>query len=112
MNVSPTEAQSSTSHFAPVASLLTAIGSLAVLIVLSLYIRGNDSNHTSFEPWLLSIVFVTTVFVSIFDFRHRSSRWASVLAFCLGFGGMSFLYCLDHFNIMVQYDRWIERGMP
>ena len=112
MNISRVERQSRSSPFLPLASLLSASGSLAVLIVLWLYIRSNDTNHTAFEPWFLSIVFVTTVVVSIVDVVCGSSRWGAVLAFCLGFGGMAFLFYIDHFNVMVQYDRWTERGMP
>ena len=112
MNISRIERQPRSLPFLALLSSLAAAASLAVLVVLLLYIRGNDSNHTAFEPWLLSTFFVPTIGVSILAFVCGSSRWSALVAFCLGFGGMAFLFYLDHFNVMVQYERWIERGMP
>ena len=100
------------SHFLAVLPWLAATASLAVLTVFVFYMHGNDSNHTGLEPWLLSIFFVPTLVVGIRAFVRGSSRWGALFALCLGFGGMAFLYYVDHFNVMLEYDRWIQRGMP
>ena len=95
--------------------VLTWIGCASSLVVLSvtlLYLRGHDSNHTGFEPWQLSIFFVPTAILGIITFSRRLLRWGAVFAFCLGAGGMLLLSYLDRFNVLVQYDRWLERGMP
>jgi peptidoglycan/LPS O-acetylase OafA/YrhL len=93
-----------------VLSWLAALGSLAVLTVLLLYIRGKDSNHTGFEPWLLSVVFAPTSLVGSAALLRGSSRWGAVLAVCLGLGGMAFLFYIDHFNVLVEHGRLGQRG--
>ena len=110
MSISHNEPQPRSSRLLAVLSWFAAAGSLAVLAVLLLYMRGHDSNHTGFEPWLLSIFFVPTVIVGLAAFLRGSSRWGALLAFWLGFGGMAFLFYIDHFNVLVQYDRLGERG--
>lgn len=35
-----------------------------------------------------------------------------IIPFILNLSAASFFYYIDHNNIMVQYDRWIYRGMP
>lgn len=112
MSTSHNEPQARISRLLTVLSLLAAVGSLAVFTTLLLYMRGNDSNHTGWEPWLLSIFFAPTGIVGIVAFLRGSSRLGALLACCLGFGGIAFLFYIDHFNVMVQYDRWAERGMP
>ena len=112
MSTSHNEPQARISRLLAVLSWLAAVGSLAVLTVFLLYMRGNDCNHTGLEPWLLSIFFVPTGIVGIAAFLRGSSRWGSLLAFCVGFGGMAFLFYIDHFNVMLEYGRWIERGIP
>lgn len=87
-----------------------AFGSFVVLSGLLLYLRGKDCNHTSFEPWLLSIIFGPAILLGIAAFPGGRSRWGALLTFCLGAGGMAFLFYIDHFNILVQYDRLGERG--
>ncbi|MEP6672234.1 MAG: hypothetical protein ABJF10_23930 [Chthoniobacter sp.] len=93
-------------------SSVGAIFSIAVLLALLYYKHGNDSNHTGFEPWLLSIVFVPTAAVGIAAVYRNSSRPLGIFACCVGIGCMVFLFYLDYFNILVQYERWIARGMP
>ena len=110
MTISQSELQPGSSRLLAVLSWLATISSLAVLTVLLLYMRGNDSNHTGFEPWLLSICFVPTAIIGVAAFRRGSSWWGALLACCLGFGGMAFLFYLDYFNVLVQYDRLGERG--
>lgn len=95
--------------------VLTWIGCASSLLLLSvtlLYLRSHDSNHTSFEPWQLSIFFVPTAILGIITFSRRLLRWGGAFAFCLGAGGILLLYYLDRFNVLVQYDRWLGRGMP
>ena len=110
MSINHDKLRSRLSNALAVLSCLAVTSSLAVLIVLLVYTHGNDSNHTGFEPWLLSIIFVATVSVGIAAFLYGNLRWGALLACCLGFGGMAFLFYIDHFNVLVQYDRLLARG--
>ena len=91
---------------------LAALTSAAVLAALLLYMRGSDSNHSGFEPWLLSFVFAPAAIIGTVALKLSRSRWGALLALLLGLGGMAFLFYIDHFNILLQYERWTERGMP
>ena len=93
-------------------TLLAALFSAAVLAGAWFYLHDHDSNHTGHEPWLLLAVFVPTLALGIAAFRSRRSRWAALLACLLSSGGIVFLLYLDRFNVLLQYDRWLERGMP
>jgi|GEM_PF-1629707 hypothetical protein len=87
---------------------------LSALVMWELlsYIYSSDSNHTSFEPWLLLVIFGPTAVAGAAGVIRRRSLVASLLALILGLGGTAFLYYIDHNNIMVQYDRWLEKDMP
>ena len=95
-----------------VLAFLATLFSAAVLAGIGFYLHGHDSNHTGHEPWLLLGVFVPTLALGIAALRSRRSRWVALLACLLGSGGIAFLLYLDRFNILLQYDRWLERGMP
>lgn len=93
-------------------SRLGIVVSLSVTMLLLSYLRGKDCNHTGFEPWLLCIIYVPTAIVG-FTALRRGSRLSSVgLACFVGVGGMALLFYLDYFNVLVEYERWINRGMP
>ena len=95
--------------------------SCAVLLALLLYMRENETNHTGFEPWTLSIVFLPTAILGA-SYLVRSRRGdargtfrrlaAGLLAVVIGLGGMGLLYTIDTTNRLLHYDRWLRRGMP
>jgi energy-coupling factor transporter transmembrane protein EcfT len=72
--------------------------------------REPDSNHTGFDPWLLSIVLVLTALVVVVALLRGASLRAGLFACVIGFGGLAFLFYLV--NVLVSYDRWLERGQP
>lgn len=93
--------------------------SIAVLIIFPLlcmgcvlfYLSGNSSNHTGVEFLLVLIPLATAFLVTAgLLIKHRGkSIWA---ALALNVIAVLFFIAIDHLNIMVQYDRWLERGMP
>ena len=112
MTFSHAEPQPKSGSLFVVLSLLASLLSAAVLAGIVSYLHGHDSNHTGHEPWLLLGIFIPTLAFGIAAFRRRCSRWAAALACLLGVAGIAVLFYLDRFNVLVQYDRWLERGMP
>ena len=82
-----------------------------VIYEIFAYIHMSDSNHTGFEPWLLVSVFLPTVVLGVLAFGRRFIV-AGLLAMLLGAVGMAVLTYIDRTNTMVQYERWLSRGMP
>lgn len=83
----------------------------AAIFEIGSYIQGSNSNHTSFEPWLLLVVFVPTTIFGVAALRAKP-RLAGVFAILIGIAGIAILAYIDATNTMVQYDRWLQRGMP
>ena len=87
--------------------------SIACAAELFEYLAENQDNHTSFEPWLLSAVFGPTAVVGMIHLiRTRRLALPAVLAIAVGVFGMATLYYIDHTNRMLQYERWLARGLP
>lgn len=89
-----------------------ALASLVLSVAIIAYAATNDSGHTSFEPWLLSPAFVASLFAGVPALFFRRTHTPGVVVCIAGVAGLALLYFLDHGNVLVQYDRWIQRGMP
>src|SRR5215212_6308594 len=94
---------------------LAASGVVAIALIGG-YAASNSSGHTGWEPFTSLILFVPLVVVGAFCFamRHRFKgiTRASMCALVVGLAGIALVVTLDHTNRLVQYDRWIHRGMP
>jgi hypothetical protein len=86
--------------------------SLAVASALIVYAMRNDSGHTGFEPWLLSLPFVSAFLLGAAGLITRSARRPALFASVAALAGLALLFYFDYCNVLLQYDRWIERGMP
>ena len=95
-----------------VSAWCTAALSLFVLWQIFDYIRVSDSNHTSFEPWLLLLFFVPTALTGVLAIKLRGAIVAGILAITMGLLGVASLIYIDRTNTMLQYERWLDRGMP
>ena len=85
----------------------------ACLVGLMAYVVYNDSGHTGFEPRLLAVLFAGTAAASLLVWwKRRRTTPAIVLAGLLGLAGCGTLLYLDQTNALVEYNRWIRRGMP
>lgn len=81
-------------------------------MLLSYWLFVSDSPHTAFEPWLLLAVFVPGFVIGGTLCAVPSCRDAGLWAFVASIFGIALLIYLDRSNSLLQYDRWIERGMP
>jgi len=90
----------------------TAVCVTSVLAVLTAYWLTNDSKHTSFEPWLLLAVFIPGFVIGSTFCVVPSCRPSGAWTFIASLLGIALLFYLDRSNSLLQYDRWIQRGMP
>ncbi|MBX7211458.1 MAG: hypothetical protein K1X78_24345 [Verrucomicrobiaceae bacterium] len=91
---------------------IVALGAGTVLVGLAVYTFQNDSHHTGFEPWLLLAAFIPAAFVGGTLLLVPGCRAAAIFACITGFGGIGLLCYLESSNRLIQYDRWLQKGMP
>ena len=91
------------------------LGLIAIVLIAG-YAARNNSGHTGWEPFTSLILFVPLAVIGAvcFAMRHRFTSIArpSVFALVVGLAGVALIITLDRTNRLVQYDRWIHRGMP
>ena len=90
------------------AALLLAAGGLLVWRA-----AVADSNHVGFDvrqAWLPSGLAFLWGLMGLL--RPGGNRRASVALIGVSVLLAALVLVLDQFNLLVQYDRWIERGMP
>lgn len=91
-------------------ALLNGVSILAFLCLL--VSRGAVNNHISHEPLLIFCLPVLALVVEAALWHRPNRRIPRRLRLgvsCLLFGIVTFA---DQWNILVQYDRWLSRGMP
>ena len=90
-------------------------GSL-VLMAVAVYALTNSSGHTSVQPYLGMVVFLPLAAVGLVGLvRGKGSgsmRRMYIAAMIVGLLGAALLVLLDRADILLQYETWIERGMP
>ena len=95
--------------FVSLSALLLLLG----LIGLALQ---NESGHTSWEPRLLLLIFAPLLLAGLLTFRRDEAAsalvWPARTAALIGLSGILLIGYLDRTNSLVQYERWLERGMP
>lgn len=91
------------------------IGSAAI-VALAAWGFGNTSGHTSIDPALTLIVFLPVLITGLV-YRYagsdgrRGKLWGTLAVFA-GLAGILLLLYLDWSCTLLQYETWIERGMP
>ncbi len=90
--------------------LLSVCICLAGLVYLSLPLAGR-ANHISYDVrslWVLGGLALLAGSVGLF---RRQGRLSTAVC-CVGLALCLLVAVLDHCNLLVQYDRWCDRGMP
>jgi Na+-translocating ferredoxin:NAD+ oxidoreductase RnfD subunit len=85
---------------------------LFCIVIFTLDAFGGQ-NHYGFHPRTCgyTIILVSTIlFFVLKAFKHTSGLTVVLLVVSLILGVM--LLAFDHFNIIVNYDEWLKRGMP
>jgi hypothetical protein len=87
------------------------VASLLVWSAFVLRIVSEPGNHVGPEPLLAIFPFVVLLVVAwLPQYRQRKGVRALVTAYALF--SLLALVGIDRANLLVQYDRWVERGMP
>ena len=86
-----------------------ALGIVAI-VVISVYAVRNSSAHTGWEPFTAYLLFVPLAIAGGGSLKKIGP--AAAVAFAVGLAGIALIVWLDRTNRLVQYERWIERGMP
>lgn len=96
---------------------LTAI-CMAIAILVLLIVEANHRlpiNHVGYQPLLLLPVAVMSNVLAIIWFRMRApssnSKW-HLAVFGLTILSLVVVVVIDRCNILVEYETWIQRGMP
>jgi hypothetical protein len=90
--------------------VLAVCESLLAVLLIAEAIRRAPVNHVGYEVcWLYAIPLLHLLLFGSEKFRKRASNPSKLIPSAVL---VVTLWSLDHFNILVQYDRWIRRGMP
>jgi cell division protein FtsW (lipid II flippase) len=92
--------------------LIAAIlASAAAWAALAARIIREPGNHVAVEPLLALVPFLLLmVVVWLPRYRTRRNLRTGVTAFALS--SVVLVVAMDRTNVLVQYDRWTQRGMP
>ena len=82
---------------------------LIIIIALWLYVLKNNSGHTGLNINWLYLFFIPLTLFGIINIKNHKMAAASIF---LGILGTSSLAYLDKTNTLLQYNIWVERGMP
>ena len=104
---------------AKIFKLLFILGQLLMLFFINNYafhVKGGD-NQTSLPVLLCGILFacfaISVRLITKFFLKSTgSSNKLNLIIFILFILLSLNFFLLDYFNVMVEYDRWIEKGMP
>ena len=95
--------------------LMTLFALCLLLGVIGLALQ-NESGHTGWEPRLLLLIFTPLLLAGLLTFRRDEAAsalvWPVRTASLIGLLGVLLIGYLDRTNSLVQYERWLERGMP
>jgi len=95
-------------------AFLFGAGLLAVCVVSSRRAFSNQySNHWGFDTFLLGCSCVVPVVWALAGLGLRPRAWRALIILGVLAGvTMIGLFIFHHYNVLVNYDTWLERGMP
>ncbi len=116
MTGSKDDSKNMKSNIATGVVLLATLAGLAAIVGILVYAFQNDSGHTSFDPYAALVVFVPVALAGILRLvlqrSNTAARWCALCAVLIGIAGVALLVFLDQSNTLLQYEVWIQRGMP
>jgi hypothetical protein len=83
-----------------------------VLTVGALLFHAMRTNHVGYEIRWLFIMAICIGLYGVSGLLSASNRrWGCALCIA-AFMLVALLFCLDHYNLLVEYEVWVQRGMP
>lgn len=93
--------------------VLAALAGLVTIIGIVVFAVQNSSGHTGINPYAALVVFVPVTLIGIVIPESSDvPEWVSIFTVVIGVAGMLLLIFLNKSNTLLQYDVWIQRGMP
>jgi len=95
----------------PSGEIVVVTGQIACAAFLALSVVSRlPDNHTGWEVRWLNLVWIIGLGYLLTRKRWGAITWRWALASCLAVAVV--LIATDQFNVLIQYDRWVRRGMP
>jgi phosphatidylserine synthase len=92
----------------PLAAVLVLAGYVILRRVLT-----DERNHWAADIRVLVVPSIMLLSMSVFGFVSRKTlRIPAVLFGVLAILITALVFVLDHWNVLVQYEAWLDRGMP
>ena len=86
--------------------------SVLLVIAAILIIRGPKNNHISYEPIIFAIFPSIGFLIEIIFWRRLDSKGLRMIRLSISSILLAVVVIADQWNFLVQYDRWLARGMP
>jgi len=88
-------------------------GGLCLITIVFLVAKHYPTNHIGLDVrWLYLLGIPLAIFGIILFLWSLTSRIIASIAAATGLSLCCVLVILDHYNILVQYEEWLHRGMP
>jgi hypothetical protein len=85
---------------------------IEVAVIFTAY-AVRDGGHIAEEPFATFLFFVPLLLLSIrVLLRTPQFKKAALFGACVAMAGILLVALLDTTNLLVQYDRWAQRGLP
>ncbi len=88
-------------------AILVPVSMVAALVI---YWATSNSNHSAVDVRYAIPLPAVCLAVAIASARRLPKM--ALCAIVLNLSAMAFIYSVDRFNILVQYEEWVDRGMP
>lgn len=92
-------------------TLASLLGSL-LLLAIAAYAYSNESGHSGANPYCSLFLFVPLLLIGLAAIRNSCMRKQAIAAVGIATLSIVFVLILDRTNTLLEYGKWIERGMP
>jgi hypothetical protein len=98
-----------------VLKIIVIVAQLLLLLYINYYAFHSkySANQTGLDVLFCGVIFLICaliVFIAI-KLIDKSDKLIRIIFFLFCLIGLNF-FLFDYFNIMVEYDRWLKKGMP